>query len=86
MGACAGLAVAGIFHLRNLIENRHGKTATRQPRFGGFEAEDVLYLVPLVTLAGGLELFLRAAAIGAPVAFALVAVQYVMIERRTAHS
>jgi len=86
MGACAGLAVAGIFHLRNLIENRHGKTATRQPRFGGFEAEDVLYLVPLVTLAGGLELFLRAAAIGAPIAFALVAVQYVMIERRTARS
>jgi phosphatidylglycerophosphate synthase len=82
MGGGAGLAVAGIFHLRNLLENRHGKTATRQPRYGGFEAEDVLYLMPLVTLAGGLELFLRAAAVGAPIAFALVGLQYLAIERR----
>jgi len=82
MGCSAGLAVAGIFHLRNIIENRHGKTATKQPRFGGFEAEDVLYLIPLVTLAGVLEGFLRAAAIGAPLALLIVAIQYVMIERR----
>lgn len=84
MGICAGLAVAGIFHLRNLIENRHGKVATRQPRFGGFEAEDVLYLVPVVTLLGGLEIFLRAAAIGAPVALAVVGAQYIAIERKAA--
>ncbi|MGE3772964.1 MAG: CDP-alcohol phosphatidyltransferase family protein [Gammaproteobacteria bacterium] len=83
MGGLAGLAVAGIFHLRNLIENRHGKIATRQPRFRGFEAEDVLYLVPLVTLLGGLQGFLHAAAIGAPLAFLIVLVQYVAIERRS---
>lgn len=82
MGCSAGLAVAGIFHLRNIIENRHGKTATKQPRFGGFEAEDVLYLIPLVTLAGALDGFLRAAAIGAPLALLVVAIQYVVIERR----
>lgn len=82
MGCSAGLAVAGIFQLRNVIENRHGKTATKQPRFAGFEAEDVLYLIPLVTLAGALDGFLRAAAIGAPLALLIVAVQYVMLERR----
>jgi len=82
MGCSAGLAVAGIFHLRNIIENRHGKTATKQPRFAGFEAEDVLYLIPLVTLAGALDGFLRAAAIGAPIALLIVTIQYVMIERR----
>lgn len=82
MGCSAGLAVAGIFHLRNIIENRHGKTATKQPRFGGFEAEDVLYLIPLVTLAGALDGFLRAAAIGAPLALLVVATQYFAIERR----
>lgn len=82
MGACAGLAVAGIFHLRNIIENRHGKTATRQPRFAGFEAEDVLYLIPVVTLSGNLEGFLSAAAIGAPIAFCIVLAQYVAIGRQ----
>ncbi len=82
MGGLAGLAVAGIFHLRNLIENRHGKVATRQPRWAGFEAEDVLYLVPLVTLCDGLQAFLYAAAIGAPIAFLIVLVQYFAIAGR----
>lgn len=82
MGCGAGLAVAGIFQLRNVMENRHGKTATKQPRFAGFEAEDVLYLIPLVTLAGALDGFLRAAAVGAPLALLIVAVQYVLVERR----
>ena len=82
MGASAGIAVAGIFHLRNVIENRHGKTATRQPRFAGFEAEDVLYLIPIVTLSGGLSGFLHAAAIGAPIAFCIVLAQYIAIGRQ----
>jgi hypothetical protein len=81
MGAIAGVAVALIFHLRYLIEERHGKLATRQPRLGGFEAEDVLYLLPLVTLTGNLSGFLVAAAIGAPLAAIIVAVQYVRIMR-----
>lgn len=82
MGSLAGLAVAGIFQLRYLIENRHGKAATRQPHFAGFEAEDVLYLVPLVALADGLDGFLRAAAIGAPIAFLIVLAQYIATARR----
>ena len=72
----AGTAVAIIFQLRHQIESVHGKSAVRQPRWGGFEAEDVLYLLPLVTLCGGLKWFLYASAIGAPLACVLVALSY----------
>ncbi len=75
-GAIAGVAVATIFHLRNEMEKRHGKAATAQIRYSGFEAEDILYLLPLVTLAGGLAVFLAAAAIGAPLAAVLVGRHY----------
>lgn len=81
LGLVAGGAVAVIFHLRNLMENAHGKTATRQPRFAGFEAEDVLYLIPLVTFFDGLRWFLYAAAVGAPLACLLVAVIYLRTMR-----
>lgn len=76
MGALAGTAVALIFELRNRIENAHGKRATRQAQWAGFEAEDVLYLLPLVTLCDGLHGFLYAAAVGAPFAAVVVAAQY----------
>ncbi|MEM7469295.1 MAG: CDP-alcohol phosphatidyltransferase family protein [Pseudomonadota bacterium] len=72
MGLIAGIAVAGIFHLRNELENSHGKSATKQPAMLGFEAEDILYLIPLVTIANQLPLFLQAAAIGAPIALVVV--------------
>ncbi|MGR8950258.1 MAG: CDP-alcohol phosphatidyltransferase family protein [Gammaproteobacteria bacterium] len=76
MGAAAGLAVAGIFHLRNQLENAQGKSATKQPAFMGLEAEDVLYLIPLVTMSEQLPLFLKAASIGAPVALIIVYIDY----------
>jgi phosphatidylglycerophosphate synthase len=66
MGIAAGVSVALIFQLRQAIENRLGKSGTRQPQFGGFEIEDILYLLPLVTISGGLQGFLIAASIGAP--------------------
>ena len=75
-GVSAGLAVAAIFHLRNLIERRHGKGATRQAKLAGFETEDVLYLIPLVTLTEQQTTFLVAAAVGAPIAFLVVLVQF----------
>ncbi len=81
LGMLTGGAVAIIFHLRNQIESAHGKEATRQPRWAGFEAEDVLYLMPLVTLSSGLQLFLYAAAIGAPLACILVAITYLRVMR-----
>ena len=76
MGSIAGIAVAVIFHLRNVTENQYGKSATRQPQWAGFEAEDVLYLIPVVTVSGTLDWFLSAAAVGAPAACVIVVVQY----------
>ncbi|MFS0517595.1 CDP-alcohol phosphatidyltransferase family protein [Nostoc sp. UIC 10607] len=66
MGIVSGVSVACIFHLRNQMEQRLGKNASRQPNFAGFDIEDVLYLFPIVTLLDGLELLLMAATIGAP--------------------
>ena len=81
MGALAGLAVALIFQLRGVLENRYGKQATRQPQFAGFKAEDLLYLMPLVSVAGALEWFLYAAAVGAPLAALLVLLAYLSTMR-----
>lgn len=67
MGVIAGVSISLIFVLRMIIEERLGKTGTRQPGIAGFEAEDVLYLVPVITLADALHPFLVAAAIGAPI-------------------
>ena len=79
MGSIAGVAVAITFHLRYVMEDQHGKSATRQPQWAGFEAEDLLYLLPLITLSGTLEWFLYAAAVGAPAACVIVAMQYVRV-------
>lgn len=86
LGAMTGAAIAGIFHLRDQIERHHGKHATRQPRWGGVEAEDILYLLPLVTFSDSLAGFLQLAAIGAPIAFLLVLGQYLRVMRRPAGS
>lgn len=82
-GLAAGLAVTAVFHMRERIENWHGKAATRQPHIAGFEAEDVLYLLPVVTLLDGLKPFLVAAAIGAPIAALIVGWQFVRLNRET---
>jgi archaetidylinositol phosphate synthase len=66
MGAIAGCAVAFIFYIRMRIEDLAGKTATRQAAVAGFETEDVLYLIPLVTLTNGQSAMLILASIGAP--------------------
>lgn len=76
LGAVAGAAVALIFYLRMRIEEMAGKAATRQASLGGFETEDVLYLLPLVTLCNGVMPFLIAASIGAPVFAAWVVIDY----------
>lgn len=77
LGVLAGVAVARIFYLRMCIESAAGKAATQQPAVAGFETEDVLYLLPLVTLSDTTAPFLIAAAIGAPL-FAL----WVMLDYR----
>ena len=71
LGGIAGVAVALIFFLRMRIES-----------MAGFETEDVLYLLPVVTLLNGMTPFLLAAAIGAPLFAAWVAVDYQRVVRR----
>ncbi len=81
-GTVAGLAVALIFFLRLRIASRVAKSGTRQASAGGFETEDVLYLLPLVTLTGGIGPFLAAASIGAPLFAVLVIIDYWRVMRR----
>lgn len=80
LGTVSGVAVALIFYLRMRIEEMAGKAASRQASLAGFETEDVLYLLPLVTLFNGTTPFLIASSIGAP----LFAVWVVFDHRRVA--
>lgn len=82
LGAVAGAAIALIFYLRMLAEEMAGKAATRQPSLGGFETEDILYLLPLVTLCNGVMPFLMAASIGAPLFAVWVVIDYRRVVRR----
>jgi archaetidylinositol phosphate synthase len=66
LGLVAGVAVALIFYVRMRIEAIGGKSASKQAEMAGFETEDVLYLLPLITLCNGAKPFLLAAAVGAP--------------------
>jgi archaetidylinositol phosphate synthase len=76
LGLAAGSAVALIFFLRMRIEAMAGKTASKQASLAGFETEDVLYLLPLVTIFNGLTPFLMAASIGAPLFAVWVVIDY----------
>lgn len=82
LGAIAGIAVALIFFLRMRIEEMAGKAAGRQASLGGFETEDILYLLPLVTLCNGVTPYLIAASVGAPLFAAWVVVDYRRVLRR----
>jgi archaetidylinositol phosphate synthase len=84
LGALAGSAIALIFLLRMRIEDMLGKTGTKQAAIGGFETEDILYLLPLVTLCNGLTRFLVAAAIGAPLFAIWVVIDYFRTLRSSA--
>ena len=82
LGLAAGTAIALIFFLRMRIEEMLGKTATRQASLGGFETEDVLYLLPLATLSNALVPMLLAAAICAPAYAVWVVIDYQRVLRR----
>lgn len=82
LGAAAGVAIALIFYLRMQVEEMVGKVGTRQASVAGFETEDVLYLLPLVTLTGINAPFLVAAAIGAPAFALLVIADWVRVRAR----
>jgi len=82
LGVTAGCAIALIFYLRMRIEKMAGKAATRQASVGGFETEDVLYLLPLVTLCDGVVPFLLAASICTPLFAVWVVIDYLRALRR----
>ncbi|MFM0217245.1 MULTISPECIES: CDP-alcohol phosphatidyltransferase family protein [Paraburkholderia] len=84
LGAIAGIAVALIFFLRMRIEEMAGKAGTKQAAVGGFETEDVLYLLPIVTLTSVVMPFVVAASIGAPLFAVWVMFDYWRVSRRTA--
>jgi phosphatidylglycerophosphate synthase len=75
-GAIAGIAVAWIFLLRMRMEEMAGKASTRQANVGGFETEDILYLLPLVTLCNVVPGFLEVASVGAPLFAVWVTIDY----------
>jgi archaetidylinositol phosphate synthase len=81
VGLVTGVAVALIFYLRMRIEEMLGKVATRQASLGGFETEDVLYLLPLVTLCSGMVPLLLTGAVCAP----LYAIWVIFDYRRLLH-
>ncbi len=84
LGLLAGCAIALIFFLRMRIEDMAGKAASRQGSLGGFETEDVLYLLPLVTLGDAVLPFLVAAALCAPLFAVWVVIDYRRVPRRQA--
>jgi len=82
LGLVAGTAIALIFYLRMRIEELLGKSATQQASLGGFETEDVLYLLPLATLGNALVPMLLAASICAPLYAIWVVIDYQRVLRR----
>jgi phosphatidylglycerophosphate synthase len=85
-GVLAGVSVASIFHIRMRIEELAGKAGTRQASIAGFETEDVIYLMPLVTLCNGLKPLLLAAAIGAPLYALWAGFEYRRVARHVRRS
>ncbi len=84
LGCIAGCAIALIFYLRMQIEQRVGKAGTAQASLGGFETEDVLYLLPIATLCDRTASLLIAAAIVAPLYAAWVVFEYWRVMHRPA--
>jgi archaetidylinositol phosphate synthase len=82
LGVVAGTSIALIFFLRMRIEDIGGKAATQQASLGGFETEDLLYLLPLVTLCSGVAPFLMIASICAPLFAIWVVLGYARVYRR----
>jgi len=82
LGLLAGSAIALIFYLRMRIEKLLGKSGTQQASLGGFETEDVLYLLPLATLCNALVPLLLAASVCAPLYAVWVTLDYQRVLRK----
>jgi phosphatidylglycerophosphate synthase len=82
LGLIAGFAIALIYFLRMRIEDMASKAVNQQAALGGFETEDVLYLLPLVTLSNAVMPFLTAAALFAPLFALWVVLNYRRVLRQ----
>lgn len=67
MGIVCGAAFVAIFVGHDRIAERTQKGIPDQLASGGFEIEDILYLIGPITWLGGLANFLWLACLGAPV-------------------
>jgi phosphatidylglycerophosphate synthase len=76
LGALSGGAIALIFILRLRIEDRMGKAGTQQAAIAGFEIEDMLYTLPLLTLLDATVPMLLLSAVCAPLFAVWVVVDY----------
>jgi phosphatidylglycerophosphate synthase len=83
MGIITSLSVAAIFHMRNEIEKKIGKKDARQPHKGGFEGEDILYLLPVITFYQLDYYFLLFATVGAPAFSMWVKKDYLVLKEST---
>jgi archaetidylinositol phosphate synthase len=70
LGVLGGASLVTIFLLRGEMARRSGVGAFKQPIVGGFELEDILYVIAPLTWLGWLGPFLVCTAIGTPL-FAL---------------
>ena len=70
LGLLGGRSLLAIFALRGELARRRGPGAFKQPTAGGFEVEDILYLIAPLTWLGWLGPFLVCTAVGTPL-FAL---------------
>ena len=84
LGFIAGAAVAMIVFMRLWKEHKGGKSVHEQPSFGGFEIEDLLYIVGPIVWFGGIQIFLVAAAIGAPLFMLWELLQFFIQKKVTA--
>ena len=66
LGLSAGISIGLLFALRNEIERRHGKESIKQRVVGGFEIEDILYLVGPLAWLDWLVPLVVASGLGAP--------------------
>jgi archaetidylinositol phosphate synthase len=83
LGLAAGAALVVIFAVRSAIAREQGWDALTQPSAGGWDLEDILYVIAPVTWLGWLAPFVVGAGIGAPL-FALWVLRSHRRARRTA--
>jgi archaetidylinositol phosphate synthase len=66
LGVLGGASLLAIFALRGEMARRRGVGAFKQPIAGGFELEDILYVIAPLTWLGWLGPFLVCTAVGTP--------------------